>query len=87
MVQKQIKGIISAVTLFLIGITIIYVGLFKGHDIAINVSRPAGATVWTTPPELISGYTFFLGIIGVSLIILSIMFSTVLFMYWLNKSK
>lgn len=87
MFQKQTKALISTVTLYLCGILFAYVGFFKGRDIAISVSRPEGANGWTTSQELISSCTYFPILIGVSLILLSIFISSVLFFHWINKSN
>ncbi|AHF11367.1 MULTISPECIES: hypothetical protein [Dehalobacter] len=87
MFQKQTKALISIVTLFLGGVLFVYVGFFRGRDIAISVSRPEGANGWTTSQELISSCIYFPIIIGVSLILLSIIFSSVLFIHWINKSN
>lgn len=85
MVQKQTKAIISIAALFSGGILTIFIGFFKGHDIAISASRPAGATGWTTSQGFISSCTYFPIIIGVSLVISSILLSTVLFYHWINN--
>ncbi|AOT72901.1 hypothetical protein [Geosporobacter ferrireducens] len=87
MVQKLGKAIIFIVSLFLGGSTIMFVGFYKGHDIAVSLSRPAGATGWTTSQELIFSCTYIPVIMGASLILLSILFSTVLFMKWINKTN
>lgn len=85
MVQKQTKGVISIVALFLSGILFTFIGFFKGYDIAISTLKPAGAIGWTTSQEYILSCTYFPIIIGVSLIIFSILLSTVLFHYWINN--
>ncbi|MCX7746004.1 MAG: hypothetical protein N2645_03790 [Clostridia bacterium] len=59
MIKKQIKLVILIITLFFSGCIITFIGFFKGHDIAINVSRPEGATGWTTSQELISSWYIF----------------------------
>jgi hypothetical protein len=87
MFQKQTKAIMSILTLFFTGVIFEYVGFFKGRDIASSISRPKGAIGWTTSQELISGCTYFPIIIGVSLTLLSIIFSAVLFSHWINKSN
>ncbi len=87
MIQKQIKAIILIAILFLSGSFVTFIGFFKGRDIAISVSRTKGATGWTTSQELMTSCTYFPIVIGVSIIILSFMLSTVLFMQWINKSN
>lgn len=61
-----------------------YLGFSKGHDIAATLSRPIGASGWITSGEMIIACTYTPVIIGVSLIVLSLIFSTVLFMKWIN---
>jgi hypothetical protein len=85
MLEKQTKGVVSIVSLFLGGILFTFIGFFKGYDIAIKTSKPAGAIGWTTSQEYILSCTYFPIIIGVSLIICSIFFSTVLFHHWINN--
>lgn len=62
----------------------VYLGFSKGHDIAATLSRPMGASGWITPGEMILACTYTPVIIGVSLIALSLIFSTVLFIRWIN---
>lgn len=87
MVQKEIKAGILIAILFLSGCLVTFIGFFKGRDIAISVSRPKGATGWTTSQELMTGCTYFPIVIGMSIIFLSLILSTVLFMHWINKSN
>ena len=79
--KQVIKLIIS---LFLVGSLIVFIGLTRGQDIASSLSRPMGATSWSISNEMILGCTYTPVIIGVSLIILSLIFSTVLFINWIN---
>lgn len=79
---KQVITLIFA--LFLGGTLIVFLGLSKGHDIAVNLSRPMGASSWSTSKEMILGFTYTPVIIGVSLIVLSLIFSTVLFIKWIK---
>lgn len=83
---KLRQAIILIVCLFLSGNLITFIGFSKGRDIATSLSRPAGASIWSTSNEMILGCTYVLVIIGVSLIILSIIFSTVLFVKWLKEN-
>ena len=80
--KQVIKLIIS---LFLVGNLIVFVGLIRGRDIASSLSRPAGATCWSISDEMILGCTYTPVIMGISLIILSLIFSTVLFINWFNN--
>ncbi len=85
--QKYKKAIISITALFLGGGLITFIGFFKGRDIAISASRPYGASGWTTSQEFISACTYFPIILGVSLILLSILLSAVLFKHWINNTN
>ncbi|MFZ7101421.1 MAG: hypothetical protein ACOWWO_02025 [Peptococcaceae bacterium] len=82
---KLKQAIILIVALFLCGNLIAFMGFFKGRDIASSLSRPAGATVWSTSNEMILGSTYLPVMIGTSLIVLSITFTTVLFVKWLKE--
>ncbi|HYE10343.1 MAG TPA: hypothetical protein VEF53_09205 [Patescibacteria group bacterium] len=86
MIDKTKKAMSYIVSLFLGGSLITFFGFYKGYDIAIVLSRPVGATGWTTSKEFIMSWTYVPVIIGVSLIIASITFSTALFVNWINKN-
>lgn len=85
--KKSIISVIMVICLFLVGSILSFVGLTKGLDIASSLSRPKGAIGWTIPDKLILGCTYTPIIIGVSLIVLSISLSTVLFINWIHKNK
>lgn len=85
MCQKLTKAIIPIVVFFLTGVDLIYIGFFKGNEIAIGISRPKGESIWTTSQELIRGCTYFPIIIGVFLLMLSLIFSAVLFSHWMKN--
>lgn len=72
---KNKKAIYTIVSVFLCGVIITYIGLFKGKNIAQIASRAMNADHWLTSQELIIRWTYFPVIIGVSLIILSIILS------------
>lgn len=84
MYTKLKKSIIMIVFLFLGGSLISFIGLSKGYDIAVILSRPIGATSWTTSGEMMFACKFTPVLIGISLITLSIVFSTVLFIKWIG---
>lgn len=84
MISKFKQGIILTFLLFLGGSLMVYLGFSKGHDIAATLSRPIGANAWMTSGEMISACTYTPVIIGVSLILLSLFFSTVLFIKWIK---
>ncbi|NLT95246.1 MAG: hypothetical protein GXW85_06865 [Clostridia bacterium] len=83
---KLKQAIILTVSLFLSGNLITFIGFLKGRDIATSLSRPAGASIWSTSNEMILACTYVPIIIGLSLIVLSLIFSTVLFVKWLKEN-
>lgn len=87
MFSKFIKAIILIVVLFLGGSYIAFVGLSKGNDIAVSMTRPRGASSWETSGGAILGYTYIPVIMGIALIVLAIIFSTVLFINWAKKTE
>jgi len=78
------QGITLAFLLFFCGSLMVYLGFSKGHDIAANLSRPTGASGWITSKEMILACTYTPVIMGASLIVLSLIFSTVLFIRWIK---
>lgn len=70
--------------LFISGIIITSIGLIKGEDIASSLSRPNGANIWSTSSQMISGCTFIPMIVGISLVILSLIFSVIVFNNWIK---
>lgn len=85
MKEKLRNSMILILSLFLVGSLITFIGLSKGYDFASSLSRPIGANSWTISNEMVLACTYTPVIIGASLIILSIILSTVLFINWLNK--
>lgn len=86
--ENQLKKIIVLILiLFLIGNVIAFIGFSKGKDIAVVLSKPYNANAWITPDGVILGCTYVPVIIGISLIILSIIFSAILFANWINMNK
>lgn len=83
-IRQAIKLI---VILYLSGNLISYIGLSKGRDMASALSRPAGASMWSISDEMISACTYLPVIMGISLVILSIALSTVLFVNWIKESE
>ena len=81
------KAIALIIFLFLSGNFISYIGLTKGIDIAATLSRPRGVSSWGTSQEMIIGCTYIPVIIGVSLIVLSLLFLTVLFIDWIRSDQ
>ena len=78
---KQAKQII--IYLFLSGNLIVFIGFLKGRDIAISVYGSANA--YEITEGMVLGCTYVPVIIGICLIILSLIFSTVLFNNWYKK--
>lgn len=84
MTSKFKQGVILTFLLFLSGNLMVYIGFSKGHNIAATLSRPIGASGWITSSEMLLACTYTPVIIGVSLVVLSLIFSTVLFIKWIN---
>lgn len=88
MVATKIKKSITMIIfLFLSGNLISFIGLTKGRNIALILSRPRGAMSWETSQEMITGCTYIPVIMGISLIVLSLVFSTVLFIDWIRNNQ
>lgn len=87
MTAKHKISLILIVFLFLSGNLMAFIGLSKGKDIAISMTKPIDQNTWTTSGEAIIGYTYIPIIIGVSFIILSLIFSTVLFINWIKHTN
>lgn len=81
------QAISLIVILYLSGNLISYIGLAKGRDMASALSRPAGATMWSISDEMILACTYLPVIMGVSLVILSIALSTVIFAEWIKEKE
>lgn len=82
---KLKKSIILTVALFLCGNFIVFIGFLRGNDLAITLSRPIGATAWSTSGEFSIGCTYAIVILGISLVLMSIVSFTILFWHWINK--
>lgn len=87
MIQKMKKAIILIISLFLGGNLVIFIGLTKGRDMAIKLFVPITKSSSATFPEFIIACTYVPIILGASLIILSIIFSTVLFLNWIKRTN
>ncbi len=87
MSAKLKRAIRLIITLFISGNIISYIGLTKGRDIALDLSMPAGeiTTIWSLSEEMVLACTLLPVIMGVSLVILSIAFSTVIFADWIKE--
>ena len=79
------QAIILIISLFLGGNLLMIIGFTKGMDMAVQLSKPRGASGWTTSNEMVTAATYIPVIIGISLIVLSIAFSTVLFINWIKE--
>ena len=72
------------ISLFIGGIVLSAIGLTKGQDIASFFSR-SGVEFWTISEGMILGATFIPVMIGVSMMVLAMVFVTVLFIHWLKE--
>ncbi|MBU5311159.1 hypothetical protein KQI38_03900 [Tissierella carlieri] len=84
-VSKLKKVCIISIGLFILGQISIFLGLAKGVDIGLSLSRPYGATSWSVSNELIYACTYGLVSLGISLIIVSIVFITIVLINWLKS--
>jgi hypothetical protein len=78
------KHLILTISLFLVGNLLCYKGFTKGEEIAINLSRPIDSSSWDTSSGMIIGCTYTPVIMGIALIVISIIFSTILFYEWVS---
>ncbi|CAK7006619.1 hypothetical protein ACF3M2_09115 [Tissierella carlieri] len=83
--SKLKKVSIISIGLFILGNISIFLGLAKGADIGLSLSRPYGATSWETSRELIYACTYGIVSLGISLIIVSIVFITIVLINWLKS--
>lgn len=65
---KTLLSIIGAT--FIVGVCCIFLGVAKGQDIAVFLSRPRGASCWSTSQELINAFTYIP--IGIGCLLLAI---------------
>lgn len=79
------KPIVLTIFLFFTGNLLMFIGLSKGDVIASSLSRPIGANSWSTSRQMILGCTYAPAISGMLLIILSLIFSTILFINLVKK--
>lgn len=57
--EIKLKTLFSTIgAMFIVGIGSLFLGVAKGYDIAIFLSRPSGASSWTTSQELINAFTY-----------------------------
>ncbi|WP_243641193.1 hypothetical protein [Xylanivirga thermophila] len=71
--------------LFLSGIIFLSIGFVKGEAIASSLSRARQLDAWVVSEGMILGCTLIPIIIGLSLIILTIIFSSILFIHYINN--
>lgn len=85
MSEKSNQAMPWIISLFIGGIVLSAIGLTKGQDIASFFSRPGGAAVWTISDGLVQGWTYIPIMVGVSMMVLAMVFVTVLFIHWLKE--
>lgn len=83
--SKLKKVCIISIGLFILGNISIFLGLAKGADIGASLSRPYGATIWSISNELVRAWTYAPIALGISLIIISIIFITIVLISWLKN--
>jgi uncharacterized membrane-anchored protein len=85
MTKKSRQALPWIVGLFVGGIVIAGIGLTKGQELAAYFSRPMGAEFWFTSEGMQAGWTYIPVMVGVSMIVLAMVFVTVLFIQWLKE--
>ncbi|WP_434415744.1 hypothetical protein [Tissierella praeacuta] len=86
-IRKSVKATILTIFLFISGIVFTSIGLIKGKDIALILSRPNEVNFWSTSNEMILGCTYIPILIGISFVILSLLFSAILFKIWMKLDE
>lgn len=84
MSDKAKRAMTWIASLFIGGIVVAGIGMTKGQDIASFFSRPMGEEFWSISGGMLVGWTYIPIMIGVSMMILAIVFATVLFIHWLQ---
>lgn len=72
--------------LFLSGIVFLSLGFVKGEAIASKLSRVQQLDAWVVSEGMVLGCILIPIIIGLSLIILAIIFSSILFIHYINNT-
>ena len=86
MKSKCIKAIILSVILFISGITVSIMGICRGQEWAVLLSKPKDAVSWSIPREMILYCEFVPTLLGLCLVLLSMVFFAVIFIKWMNKN-
>lgn len=84
---KLRKTMTLIISLFVGGGILAYLGFTKGEDWATTLSRPRGASAWTTTEGFTLGCTYVPVILGVALILLSVVFSVMVFYRWYSQGE
>lgn len=79
--NKNIKLFGIPIGFLLLGVLFLILGA-NGDKIAVNFSRPPGATSWTTSGSTIDAFTSVLMIIGISFQVLFIITFSISFYNW-----
>lgn len=83
--SKQGKAMLIIISLFAGGCLLVFEGLAKGYERAIDLSKPSGATFWSAAEEFIHACTYVPAIAGISLILLAVIFSSIVFWKWYKE--
>ncbi|WOV85618.1 hypothetical protein PGH26_06695 [Sporosarcina jeotgali] len=84
--KENIKLFGIPIVFLLLGILFLILGA-NGDSIAVNFSRPPGATSWTTSGSTADAFTSVLMIIGISFQILFISTFSISFYLWQKGSR
>lgn len=82
--KKLLWSFISSIAFSIIGLILIFNGLLHGKEIAINNSRPNGASSWSTSDGAIKAFTYIPILSGAFLLILAIIVFTITFYFWIK---
>jgi hypothetical protein len=78
---------IFSIAFSIIGLLLVFNGILHGKEIAINNSRPKGASSWGTSDEAIKAFTYIPIMSGALLLILAIIIFTITFYFWMKSES
>lgn len=85
-VDSKIKKILLIIiAIFVAGVINLWIGFAYGEELGSHFSRPIGASGWTVSNGLVNACTYIPIIIGISFILLAMIFCTLVFKEWIKK--
>jgi hypothetical protein len=79
------KILLIIIGIFVAGVINLWIGFAYGEELGSHFSRPIGASGWTVSNGLVDACTYIPIIIGVSFILLAMIFCTLVFKEWIKK--